>query len=72
MVRIAPCGDSIDARGSTRLIIDHVLRNHGFPDAIVMFDSLVASGKKCSNSWHRSYMTTAVYSKTDGQTERAN
>ncbi len=76
MVHYEPVKVTIDALGLAEVIIDMVVRHHGFPDFFVSDRSLVFTSKfwssLCSFLGIKRRLSTAFHPQTDGQTERQN
>ena len=76
MVYYKPFKVTINAPGFAEVLIDVVVRHHGLPDSIVTDrGSLFTSKFWSSLCYFRSIkrrLSTAFYSKTDGQTEKQN
>ena len=66
----------IDAPGLAEVIIDVVVRHHGFPDSIVTdresFFTLKFWSSLCYFLGIKRRLSTAFHPQTDGQTERQN
>ncbi|OWZ04387.1 hypothetical protein PHMEG_00023716 [Phytophthora megakarya] len=62
MARLEAVPDTIDGKGTATLYLDRVVRHHGLPESIKVFEVL---GTKLD-------MSMADHPQTDGQTERAN
>ena len=76
MAHLAAVPDSIDAKGTAKLFIDRVFRQHGLPVAIVSDRDPRFTGKFWKSIFKvlgtRLDISTADHSQTDGQTECVN
>lgn len=76
MVRIIPVRDSVSARETARIFIDHVFRFHGMPVELVSDRDPKFNAKFWRAVFQllgtRLAMSTADHPETDGQTERVN
>ncbi len=76
MVHYEPVKVTINAPGLAKVIIDLVVRHHGFPDSIVSDRGSVFTSKfwslLCYFLGIKRRLSTAFHLQTDGQTERQN
>jgi transposase InsO family protein len=76
MAHFTRCSKSIMAEETTQLILDGIIRLHGFPEEMVSNKGL----QFASNLWRRLFellgvdirLSLAFHPETDGQTERTN
>ena len=76
MAHLAVVPESVDAKGTAKLFIDSVFRQHGLPVTIVSDRDPRFTGKFWKSIFEvlgtRLDMSTADHPQTDGQTERVN
>uniref|UniRef100_H3GZA0 Integrase catalytic domain-containing protein n=1 Tax=Phytophthora ramorum TaxID=164328 RepID=H3GZA0_PHYRM len=76
MAHLAAVPDTIDGKGTAKLFIDLVFRQHGLPESIVSDRDPRFTGKFWSSVFKvlgtRLDMSTTDHPQTDGQTERVN
>lgn len=76
MVHFIPTTTNVDAAHVATLIVDHVIRLHGVPEAIISDRDPRFTGKFWRALWEQLGTTlvisTAFHPQTDGQTERTN
>uniref|UniRef100_H3H286 Integrase catalytic domain-containing protein n=1 Tax=Phytophthora ramorum TaxID=164328 RepID=H3H286_PHYRM len=76
MAHLAAVPDTIDGKGTAKLFIDRIFRQHGLPESIVSDRDPRFTGKFWSSVFKvlgtRLDMSTTDHPQTDGQTERVN
>ena len=76
MVHYEPVKVTIDTSGLAEVIIDVVMQHHGLPNSIISDRGLVFTWQFSSSFCYflgiKQRLSTAFYSRTDGQTERQN
>ena len=76
MSHLIPCKETIDAPGTAKLILNHVVKLHGLPDEVISDRGPQFTSKfwreVCSRLGIERKLSTPAHPQTDGQTERMN
>lgn len=76
MAHFVPTTTNVTSKGTAELLFNHVVRLHGFPDAIISDRGHEFTGAVFQQLWKSMgtelRMSTAYHPQSDGQTERVN